>query len=132
MKIHNSQSIRNASDSCTSLRTHNNLHYPRVLYTRVYSATVVCILRYLALTLTHLVYCACALVLDYLSTLMYHSGNSVRELTLPPIPASPSATTSFSGGYKSCTNGGRKFAKLHFRKLCVRSTLRFIECRKWR
>lgn len=48
-----------------------------------------CTLRYLALALTHLVHRA--RVLDYLSTLMYHSGNSARELTLShPPPPSPS------------------------------------------
>lgn len=75
------------------------------LHTRLQRSTVVCTLRYLALALTHLVHCA--RVLDYLSTLMYHSGNSARELTLshpPPVLSDPFpsfATTSFSGGYKS-------------------------------
>lgn len=92
---------------------------------------------YSALSCTHvnppgaLRVCARARLLIYFDV-------SLRKLraraysSLDPFPHPSPATTSFSGGYKSRANGGRKFAKLHFRKLCVRSTLRFIECRKWR
>lgn len=50
----------------------------------------------------------------------FRSGSSSAS----PIPA---RCASFSSGYESYANGKEKFAKLHFRKLGIHSTLRFIE-----
>lgn len=66
------------------------LHYPRVLYTRVYRATVVCTLRYLALTLTHLAHCARARLLIYFDvSLRKLRARAYSSLDPFPHPAQP-------------------------------------------